>query len=86
MSIDLPGFADASGETLDAILEAAAALAQEVLQPINLSGDHEGCTRHPDGSVTTRSVHQFGSAASRRASPHYDDQSEWFAQRRFRPR
>lgn len=49
----LPGFSDATGDTLDAILEAAAALSQEVLQPINLSGDQEGCTRHADGSVTT---------------------------------
>ena len=49
----LPGFSDATGDTLDAILEAAAALSQEVLQPINLSGDQEGCTRHDDGSVTT---------------------------------
>ncbi|MET0546497.1 MAG: acyl-CoA dehydrogenase C-terminal domain-containing protein [Caulobacterales bacterium] len=49
---NLPGFADATGDTLTAIIEAAATLAQDVLQPINLSGDEEGCTRHADGSVT----------------------------------
>ena len=50
---NLDGFADATPDLIDAILEGAAQLAEEVLQPINLSGDQEGCTRHPDGSVTT---------------------------------
>ena len=39
----------------------------------------------PDGSVTTQAVHQFGAAVGHPRSPHYDDQSEWFAQRKFRP-
>ncbi len=50
---NLDGFADATPDLIDAILEGAAQLAEEVLQPINLSGDQEGCTRHDDGSVTT---------------------------------
>ncbi|NWG72132.1 MAG: acyl-CoA dehydrogenase C-terminal domain-containing protein [Parvularculaceae bacterium] len=50
---NLPGFADASVDVIDAILEEGAKLAGEVLHPINHSGDREGCRRHPDGSVTT---------------------------------
>jgi acyl-CoA dehydrogenase len=50
---NLPGFADASPDVIDAILEEGAKLAADVLHPINQSGDHEGCTRLADGSVKT---------------------------------
>src|SRR5689334_16446833 len=50
---NLPGFSDASAETREAIFAEAAKLTEEVLQPINRSGDLEGCTRHDDGRVTT---------------------------------
>src|SRR5690349_17780623 len=50
---NLPGFSDASADVLAAILDEAAKISEEVLAPINRTGDLEGCTRHPDGRVTT---------------------------------
>jgi alkylation response protein AidB-like acyl-CoA dehydrogenase len=48
----LPGYADFDAETAMSVLEGAAQFCEEVLQPINQSGDAEGC-RITDGAVTT---------------------------------
>ncbi len=47
-----PSAADATPELVEAILEGAATFCEEVLAPLNLSGDQEGCTLK-DGEVTT---------------------------------
>ena len=48
----LAGFDEATPETIAAILEGAAQISQEVLQPLNRVGDREGC-RLENGKVTT---------------------------------
>ena len=49
----LPGFEAATRDLTDSVIEEAGRFVSEVIAPLNLSGDQEGCTRHPDGSVTT---------------------------------
>lgn len=49
----ISGSADLSPEMTTDVLSAAAAFCEEALAPLNVSGDGEGCVRHPDGRVTT---------------------------------
>ncbi|MCJ2025735.1 acyl-CoA dehydrogenase C-terminal domain-containing protein [Methylobacterium sp. J-067] len=50
---NLAGFADATPDVVEAVLREGGKLADEILAPVNQAGDREGCTRHPDGRVTT---------------------------------
>ncbi|MBC7803813.1 MAG: acyl-CoA dehydrogenase, partial [Candidatus Parcubacteria bacterium] len=50
----LPGYQDASADTVDAILDEAARFASEVLDPLNFSGDQEGSQWQESGVKTPK--------------------------------
>src|SRR6516225_3288012 len=50
---DIPGFEDWTPETASFMLSGIARFAEDVLAPLNQTGDAEGCTLHPEGGVST---------------------------------
>ncbi len=50
---NLPTFDNVGPDMVETVIEECGKFAAEVLAPINLSGDQQGCTRHADGKVTT---------------------------------
>ncbi len=77
---ELPGFEDFTRDLIDPVLEEAAKVCEEVLQPINLSGDEEGCTfengvvRTPKGFKEAYDTFREGGWTSIACDPAYGGQ------------
>ena len=76
----LPGYEDATPDTIQAILEEAAKLCENVLFPLNRSGDDEGCTyengvvRTPNGFKHAYDMFREGGWTAVTCDPEYGGQ------------
>jgi len=76
----LPGYEEATPDTVEAVLEEGAKLAEEVLFPINRSGDEEGCTfengvvRTPKGFKEAYELFRQGGWTAVSCDPAYGGQ------------
>ncbi|RDD63808.1 acyl-CoA dehydrogenase C-terminal domain-containing protein [Ferruginivarius sediminum] len=77
---ELPAYAEATPDTVDAVLEEAGKLCRDVLQPLNRGGDEEGCTyengvvRTPAGFKEAYAAFVEGGWPSLAADPDYGGQ------------
>jgi alkylation response protein AidB-like acyl-CoA dehydrogenase len=75
---ELPGYADATPDLIQAILEEAGKLCENVLFPINRTGDEEGCVyengvvRTPKGFKEAYDQFPEGGWVGMTADPTYD--------------
>ena len=78
--VEVEQFQDYTPDLIDSILEEAAKVSEEVLQPINRSGDEEGCTldngvvRTPKGFKEAYDTYRAGGWTSTTCDPAYGGQ------------
>ena len=77
---DLPGFADASLETVEQILTEGARFCEEVLAPINRAGDLQGCQWSPQGVTTPPGFKQAYAAMVEAGWPLLSSETEYGGQ------
>jgi alkylation response protein AidB-like acyl-CoA dehydrogenase len=77
---NLPGFADASLDVIDQILEEGAKFTTDTLFPLNTVGDKEGCTWTPDGVKTPKGFKDAYKAMVEGGWPALNSPQEWGGQ------